>query len=178
MRWRRRTPRAPLRGPGGADRWPTAPSASAPPASAKSRDALFASVQQRAVRLLALRTFRHLHAVACASIWTGRPAACRASSTAARTGIQSVLRLAVFNVVPTVMELVMVTAIIWRMFDWRFAAVTCVAVLALCRLHRRPRRPPRPLPPDDERHRQRRVDQVAGQPAELRDGEVFRQRGA
>jgi len=27
------------------------------------RDALFASVQQRAVRLLALRTFRHLHAV-------------------------------------------------------------------------------------------------------------------
>ena len=27
------------------------------------RDALFASVQQRAVRLLALRTFKHLHAV-------------------------------------------------------------------------------------------------------------------
>ncbi|HEY1413156.1 MAG TPA: ABC transporter transmembrane domain-containing protein, partial [Rhodopila sp.] len=27
------------------------------------RDALFASVQQRAVRLLALRTFRHLHSV-------------------------------------------------------------------------------------------------------------------
>ena len=27
------------------------------------RDALFASVQQRAVRLLALRTFRHLHAI-------------------------------------------------------------------------------------------------------------------
>ena len=43
-------------------------------------------------------------------------------------GMQSVLRLAVFNVVPTALELVMVTAIIWRMFDWRFAAVTFVAV--------------------------------------------------
>ena len=60
----------------------------------------------------------------CASIWTARPAACRASSIAARSASQSVLRLAVFNVVPTLFELVMVTAIIWRLFDWRFAAVT------------------------------------------------------
>ena len=39
------------------------------------RDALFAAVGQRAVRQLALRTFRHLHAAsACGSISTGRPA--------------------------------------------------------------------------------------------------------
>ena len=45
------------------------------------------------------------------------------------TGIQSVLRLAVFNVVPTLMELLMVTGIIWHLFDWRFAVVTFVAVV-------------------------------------------------
>ena len=39
-------------------------------------------------------------------------------------GMQSVLRLAVFNVVPTAIELLLVTAIIWHLFDWRFAAVT------------------------------------------------------
>jgi ATP-binding cassette subfamily B protein len=44
--------------------------------------------------------------------------------------VQSVLRLAVFNVAPTAIELVLVTAIIWRIFDWRFAAVTFCAVLA------------------------------------------------
>jgi ATP-binding cassette subfamily B protein len=44
--------------------------------------------------------------------------------------MQSVLRLAVFNVVPTALELILVTAIIWRMFDWRYAVTTCVAVLA------------------------------------------------
>src|SRR6201996_6536575 len=43
--------------------------------------------------------------------------------------MQSVLRLAVFNVVPTALELMMVTAIIWHMFDWRYAVVTCLAVL-------------------------------------------------
>jgi ATP-binding cassette subfamily B protein len=43
--------------------------------------------------------------------------------------MQSVLRLAVFNVVPTALELVMVTAIIWHMFDWRYAVVTCLAVV-------------------------------------------------
>ena len=48
----------------------------------------------------------------------------------------------------------------------------------LCRLHRRSGRPPRPLPPDHERHRQRRLHQVAGQPDQLRNGQVFRQRGA
>jgi ATP-binding cassette subfamily B protein len=35
-----------------------------------------------------------------------------------------VLRLAVFNVVPTVIEPLLVTAIIWHLFDWRFAAIT------------------------------------------------------
>ena len=40
------------------------------------------------------------------------------------------LRLAVFNVVPTVIELLLVTAIIWHLFDWRFAAMTFVAVVS------------------------------------------------
>ena len=44
------------------------------------------------------------------------------------SGIQSVLRLAVFNIVPTIFEIVMVTGILWAMFDWRFALLTFVAV--------------------------------------------------
>ncbi len=40
------------------------------------------------------------------------------------------LRLAVFNVVPTLIELLLVTAIIWHLFDWRFAAITFGAVVS------------------------------------------------
>ena len=93
------------------------------------RDALFASVQQRAVRLLALRTFRHLHAVSLRFHLDRQTGGLSRVIDRGVLGMQSVLRLAVFNVVPTALELVMVTAIIWRMFDWRYAAVTCLAVV-------------------------------------------------
>jgi ABC-type transport system involved in Fe-S cluster assembly fused permease/ATPase subunit len=94
------------------------------------RDALFASVQQRAVRLLALRTFRHLHAVSLRFHLDRQTGGMSRVIDRGVQGMQSVLRLAVFNVVPTALELVMVTVIIWRMFDWRYAVVTVVAVLA------------------------------------------------
>ena len=93
------------------------------------RDALFAPVQQRAVRLLALRTFRHLHAVSLRFHLDRQTGGLSRIIDRGVLGMQSVLRLAVFNVVPTALELVMVTAIIWRMFDWRYAVVTCVAVI-------------------------------------------------
>ena len=94
------------------------------------RDALFASVQQRAVRLLALRTFRHLHAVSLRFHMDRQTGALSRVIDRGVQGMQSVLRLAVFNVVPTALELVLVTGIIWHMFDWRYALVTCLAVLS------------------------------------------------
>jgi ATP-binding cassette, subfamily B, heavy metal transporter len=66
------------------------------------RDAVFAAVQQRTVRMVARRTFEHLHRLS--------------------------LRLAVFNIIPTLLEVALVTAILWRLFDWRFAALTFLAV--------------------------------------------------
>ncbi len=93
------------------------------------RDALFAPVQQRAVRQLALRTFSHLHALSMRFHMDRQTGGMSRVIDRGVLGMQSVLRLAVFNVVPTALELVMVTAIIWRMFDWRYAIVTCLAVV-------------------------------------------------
>ncbi len=93
------------------------------------RDALFAPVQQRAVRQLALRTFRHLHNVSLRFHLDRQTGGLSRVIDRGVLGMQSVLRLAVFNVVPTALELVMVTAIIWHMLDWRYAVVTCLAVV-------------------------------------------------
>ncbi|HVY15450.1 MAG TPA: ABC transporter ATP-binding protein/permease [Rhodopila sp.] len=93
------------------------------------RDALFASVQQRAVRQLALRTFRHLHALSLRFHLDRQTGGLGRIIDRGTLGMQSVLRLAVFNVAPTALELVLVTAIIWRLFDWRYAAVTFAAVV-------------------------------------------------
>jgi ABC-type transport system involved in Fe-S cluster assembly fused permease/ATPase subunit len=94
------------------------------------RDALFAKVQQRAVRTAARRTFEHLHALSLRFHLDRQTGALARAIDRGSQGIQSVLRLAVFNVVPTVIELLLVTAIIWHLFDWRFAAVTFAAVVS------------------------------------------------
>ena len=93
------------------------------------RDALFASVSQRAVRLVALRTYQHLHRVSLRFHLDRQTGGLSRVIDRGVQGMQSVLRLAVFNVVPTAVELLLVTAIIWHMFDWRYAAVTVAAVL-------------------------------------------------
>jgi ATP-binding cassette subfamily B protein len=99
-------------------------------AFAELRDALFAKVQQRAVRTAALRTFRHLHGLGLRFHLDRQTGALARAIDRGSAGIQSVLRLAVFNVIPTVIELLLVTAIIWHLFDWRFAAVTFCAVVS------------------------------------------------
>ncbi len=99
-------------------------------ASGELRDALFAKVAQRAVRVAALRTFRHLHALSLRFHLDRQTGGLARALDRGMAGIQSVLRLAVFNVVPTMIELLLVTAIIWHMFDWRFAAITFAAVVS------------------------------------------------
>jgi ABC-type transport system involved in Fe-S cluster assembly fused permease/ATPase subunit len=94
------------------------------------RDALFAKVQQRAVRTAARRTYQHLHALSMRFHLDRQTGALARAIDRGSQGIQSVLRLAVFNVVPIVIELVLVTAIIWHLFDWRFAAITFSAVVS------------------------------------------------
>jgi ATP-binding cassette subfamily B protein len=94
------------------------------------RDALFAKVQQRAVRIAARRTFQHLHALSLRFHLDRQTGALARAIDRGSQGIQSVLRLAVFNVVPTIIELLLVTAIIWHLFDWRFAAITFAAVVS------------------------------------------------
>ena len=94
------------------------------------RDALFAKVQQRAVRTAARRTFEHLHALSLRFHLDRQTGGLARAIDRGSQGIQSVLRLAVFNVVPTMIELLLVTAIIWHLFDWRFAAITFAAVVS------------------------------------------------
>jgi len=92
------------------------------------RDAVFAAVQQRAARRLALETFDHLHRLSLRFHLDRQTGALSRVIDRGTAGIQSVLRLAVFNVIPTLFEMVAVTAIIWGLFDWRFALLTFGAV--------------------------------------------------
>jgi ATP-binding cassette, subfamily B, heavy metal transporter len=92
------------------------------------RDAVFAAVQQRIARLVALQTFRHLHALSLRFHLDRQTGGLSRAIDRGTAGIENVLRMAVFNIVPTLIEVAMVTAILWRMFDWRYALLTLAAV--------------------------------------------------
>ena len=92
------------------------------------RDAIFAAVQQRTVRRVALQTFRHLHRLSLRFHLDRQTGGLSRAIDRGTTGIEAVLRLAVFNVVPTLVEVALVTAILWKLFDWRYAVLTLVAV--------------------------------------------------
>jgi len=92
------------------------------------RDAIFAAVQQRTVRRVALQTFRHLHRLSLRFHLDRQTGGLSRAIERGTVGIEQVLRLAVFNVIPTLLEVGMVVGILWYMFDWRFALVTILAV--------------------------------------------------
>lgn len=97
-------------------------------AFAELRDAVFAAVQQRAVRRIALQTFEHLHRLSLRFHLDRHTGGLSRAIDRGTTGIEQVLRFAVFNIIPTLFELLLVTLIMWRIFDWRYALTTVVAV--------------------------------------------------
>jgi ABC-type transport system involved in Fe-S cluster assembly fused permease/ATPase subunit len=97
-------------------------------AFAELRDAVFASVQQRTVRRIALQTFQHLHRLSLRFHLDRHTGGLSRAIDRGTNGIEQVLKFAVFNIIPTLFELTMVTIILWRLFDWRYAATTLAAV--------------------------------------------------
>ena len=96
---------------------------------AEMRDAVFAAVQQRTIRKVALQTFKHLHSLSLRFHLDRQTGGMSRAIERGTGGIEAVLRLAVFNILPTLFEVLLVTGILWAMFDWRFAAVTFTAVV-------------------------------------------------
>ncbi len=93
------------------------------------RDAVFAPVKQRVIRVAAMQTFRHLHGLSLRFHLDRQTGGVTRAIERGTQAIELILRLGVFNIVPTLLETVMVTAVIWRLFDWRFALATLLTVV-------------------------------------------------
>ncbi len=93
------------------------------------RDAVFAKVGQRAVRQIALRTFRHLHALSLRFHLERQTGGLSRAIERGIRGMDFLLSYMLFSAIPTVLEIALVAGILWYNFDWTFAAVTLVTVL-------------------------------------------------
>jgi ATP-binding cassette subfamily B protein len=97
-------------------------------AFAELRDAVFAKVGQRAIRTVALETFRHLHAMALRFHLERQTGGLSRAIERGTKGIDFLLNFMLFNILPTILEIALVCGILWVMFDVWFALVTFVTV--------------------------------------------------
>jgi ATP-binding cassette subfamily B protein len=93
------------------------------------RDAVFAKVGQRAVRQIALRTFRHLHRLSLRFHLERQTGGLSRAIERGIRGMDFLLSYMLFSAIPTVLEIALVAGILWYNFDWSFAAVTLVTVV-------------------------------------------------
>ncbi|RZU48224.1 ATP-binding cassette subfamily B protein [Fluviicoccus keumensis] len=88
------------------------------------RDAVFAKVAQRAIRNVALETFNHLHKLSLRYHLNRQTGGVTRDISRGTRGIGSLLSFMLFNILPTILEIGMITAILVTLYDWRFAVVT------------------------------------------------------
>ena len=97
---------------------------------AELRDAVFAKVGQRAVRRLALATFRHLHALSLRFHLERQTGGLSRAIERGIRGTEFLLSYLLFNVVPTLFEIVLVCGILWSFYEASFALATLATIVA------------------------------------------------
>jgi ATP-binding cassette subfamily B protein len=95
---------------------------------AQFRDVLFTVVAQNAVRQLANRTFRHLHELSLRFHLERRTGGLNRIIERGVGGVDTIVRMAVLNSIPTAVELLMIAGLVAYYFGWIYVVVVLVTV--------------------------------------------------
>jgi ABC-type transport system involved in Fe-S cluster assembly fused permease/ATPase subunit len=95
---------------------------------AQFRDVWFTVVAQHAVRELANRTFRHLHALSLRFHLERRTGGLNRVIERGVTGVDTIVRMAVLNSIPTAFELLMISGLVAYYFGWIYVLVVLLTV--------------------------------------------------
>ncbi|MFT5173625.1 MAG: ABC-type transport system involved in Fe-S cluster assembly fused permease/ATPase subunit [Gammaproteobacteria bacterium] len=93
------------------------------------RDAVFARVGQRAIRSVALEVFRHLHAMSLRFHVDRQTGGLSRTISRGVSAIEVLLRFSLFNIIPTLVEILLVFFILWATLDIYIALVTITTVI-------------------------------------------------
>ena len=97
---------------------------------AEAKQYLFAKVAQRAVRGAAMAAFRYLHGLSLQFHMDRQTGGMTRAIDRGAKGIEFMLTIAFFEVLPLFVELIFVSIILWSLFGGAYAAVTFITVLA------------------------------------------------
>ena len=94
------------------------------------RDAVFAQVGQRALRMLALETFQHIHRLSMRYHITRKTGGLSRIIERGVKGVDFLLRFLLFSIGPLVLELLMISVVLFVLFDVWYLAVVVVTIAA------------------------------------------------
>ncbi len=94
----------------------------------ENRDAVFGRVSVRAMRRLSLRVLRHLHGLDLEYHLSRRTGGISRDLDRGVEGIAGLMRIMVFSIIPTVLQLVGVSVVLFVAYSWTYAALTMAAV--------------------------------------------------
>ena len=92
------------------------------------RDVIFARVGQRALRQIALETFNHIHRLSMRYHITRKTGGLSRIVERGVKGVDFLLRFLIFSIGPLILELLLVGAILFFYFDWRYLLVVAVTI--------------------------------------------------
>ncbi len=96
---------------------------------AELRDVVFAKVAQNSIRRAALEVFRHLHDLSLRFHLDRQTGGVSRDIERGTRGIENLLRFALFSIIPTLFEMVLVGVILIRKYDIWFAVITLGALI-------------------------------------------------
>ncbi|CAI3925756.1 ABC-type transport system involved in Fe-S cluster assembly [Commensalibacter communis] len=94
------------------------------------KDTVFAPLRFRVMRTITLRCFEHMHNLSLKFHLNRHTGAITRAIERGSEGVETILRVGVFSIVPTLIEALMVIIVIANLYDWRYTVLVCVAVLA------------------------------------------------
>ncbi len=94
------------------------------------REFLFSRVTQRAVRTIALRVFRHLHALSLRFHLNRQTGGMTRDIERGTRGVSSLISFTLFNILPTLVEITLVLGYLVTHYDIWFTAITAVALVS------------------------------------------------
>jgi ATP-binding cassette, subfamily B, heavy metal transporter len=94
------------------------------------REFMFARVTQRAVRTIALRVFRHLHALSLRFHLNRQTGGMTRDIERGTRGVNSLISFTLFNILPTLVEITLVLSYLVAHYDIWFSVITAVALVS------------------------------------------------
>jgi ATP-binding cassette, subfamily B, heavy metal transporter len=96
---------------------------------AELRDIVFVRVAKRAIRRVALQVFRHLHSLSLRFHLERQTGGVSRDIERGTRGISTLITYMLFSIIPVILEFGLVAFVLTAKFDWRFTAVTLIAVV-------------------------------------------------